>query len=248
MLLHLETCCRMRIQMKKSMRIFAVLSVLIILFIGMSSGCIETSHKSKMLSYLKNKYHQEFTAKVFCGKSWAYNYDELSAYPVGKEDQVFLVRGENTKWGFYTCHDNYYEYIIRDDYEKAISDIVGNYFTDFKVYMQPSEGMHDDRLNYGVKVEDIYDYDKRFLTELLIFVKQDNTTDKDLNIILQKIATKMIEKRLMGTICIYPTFNNKYELVNRNNLNEILNEGKEWTESYMAIGVNPNFEIVNYNK
>ncbi|MDD4590773.1 MAG: hypothetical protein PHG06_10155 [Parabacteroides sp.] len=226
-------------------RIFMVFCTAFILILG--NGCFLKSHKTLMLEYLEDKYGEEFEPLSYAGESWAYSYDKLSAHPKGKEDQIFNIQGCKNKEGKYVCHDNYFYYIIRDEYEQAMSDIVGKYFTEFKLYMLRGDEMYDDRLNYGVKVEDIYDISSRFASQILIFVKQ-NTDTNNIEMVAKKNASEMIDKKLPGKIRCYSIYDNKFDLVNRNEINNMLNNIKEWSDDKYEIRVTGALKILEYKK
>ena len=197
-----------------------------------------------MLEYLEDKYGEEFEPLSYAGESWAYSYDKLSAHPKGKEDQIFNIQGCKNKEGKYVCHDNYFYYIIRDEYEQAMSNIVKIYFTDFKLYMQRGDFMYGDNLNYGTKVEDIYSNDERFCADINMFVKKSEIMNQNIDGILKKIAQERVKKKLVGGLFISIIIDdNRYKLIDRKNWNKIMNID---TEPFYDISVYPNLKVDQY--
>ncbi|MDD4590774.1 MAG: hypothetical protein PHG06_10160 [Parabacteroides sp.] len=223
-------------------RIFMVFCTAFILILG--NGCFLKSHKTLMLEYLEDKYGEEFEPLSYAGESWAYSYDKLSAHPKGKEDQIFNIQGCKNKEGKYVCHDNYFYYIIRDEYEQAMSNIVKIYFTDFKLYMQRGDFMYGDNLNYGTKVEDIYSNDERFCADINMFVKKSEIMNQNIDGILKKIAQERVKKKLVGGLFISIIIDdNRYKLIDRKNWNKIMNID---TEPFYDISVYPNLKVDQY--
>lgn len=163
--------------MKKCFTKFIAISVIAAILLTFS-GCFIKSHKAVMRDYLENKYGEEFVPIYYSSENWAYSYDSLFVHPKGKEDQTFNVQGDMSKTRKYICRDNYFQYIIRDDYENVMSDFVKEYFKDFKIYMNKYDGMCDDDLNYGVNVSEIYDKDKNFIGDFNLFIKKSEIDKK----------------------------------------------------------------------
>jgi len=193
-----------------------------------------------MLEYLEDKYGEEFVPLSYAGESWAYSYDKLSAHPKGKEDQIFNIQGCKNKEGKYVCHDNYFYYIIRDEYEQAMSNIVKIYFTDFKLYMLRGEGMYPDRLNYGTKIKDIYKEGEKFNANFNLFVKKSNTKSIGIDKMLIEIAQKRLEQKFIGELSFYNTYDEKYKLINRE---KWYDSKDKWFEPNISVIVKQDLEV-----
>lgn len=208
-------------------------------------GCnVFINKKALMLNHLKEKYNEEFEVKSYRNKNWAYGYDAMAAYPKGQKDEIFNVEGCKDRKGKYIVRDNYFQYIIRDDYEKVMSDIVKEYFTDYKIYMGKMEGMLDDSLNYGTKVSEIYDKEKLFFGNFILFVRKSEIKNLNIDEVMQKIAEERVNQKLVGEIQLAKTNDDKYPLINRENRTDSINNGDSWFDiPYTYIGVDSSLKI-----
>ena len=89
-------------------------------------------------NYLFHKYNEEFEVSGFFGATIAgHPTNQLTCYPKNgnKATDCFNVARKNTLsiGSRRFASDNYYGIIIRDDYEKYVSDIIDDYFDDFTV-------------------------------------------------------------------------------------------------------------------
>ena len=90
-------------------------------------------------NYLYHKYHEEYDVNGFFGATIAGRpTNQLTCCPKNGNpatDAFNVVRKNTLSIGSRRfASDNYYGIIIRDDYEKYVSDIVSKYFDDAKVY------------------------------------------------------------------------------------------------------------------
>lgn len=89
-------------------------------------------------NYLFHKYHEEFDVNGFFGATIAgHPTNQLTCCPKDGNpatDAFNVVRKNTLSIGSRRfASDNYYGVIIRDDYEKFVSDIVSKYFDEFEV-------------------------------------------------------------------------------------------------------------------
>lgn len=89
-------------------------------------------------NYLFHKYNEEFEVSGFFGATIAgHPTNQLTCYPKNgnpQTDAFNVVRKNTLSIGSRRfASDNYYGIIIRDDYDKYVSDIIDDYFDDFTV-------------------------------------------------------------------------------------------------------------------
>lgn len=168
--------------------------------------------KNMALSYLKEKYGEEFVAKSIISSSWGQSHDELYFYPQSRiEDNSFVVWGTTLDNGTYAIHDGYFGLIIKNEYEKVISSFVKEIYSDFKLKTDFEKSICPDRLNKDTKIDEIYKMGERFYSHTTIYVKQSSAEGINLDDSLEKIAKKMIESKLTGSVKIYVILDDKYD-------------------------------------
>lgn len=122
-------------------------------------------------NYLFHKYNEEFEVSGFFGATIAgHPTNQLTCYPKNgnKATDCFNVARKNTLsiGSKRFASDNYYGIIIRDDYEKYVSDIVSKYFDEFKVYARfEYSGLSNvkymsDELNKSTSLEDFLEFQR----------------------------------------------------------------------------------------
>ena len=94
-----------------------------------------------MKNYLYHKYNEEFEVSGFFGATIAeHPTNQLTCCPKNGNtatDSFNVVRKNTLSVGSRRfASDNYYGIIIREDYEKYVSDIVSKYFDEFKVFVR----------------------------------------------------------------------------------------------------------------
>lgn len=170
--------------------------------------------KNKMMTYLQEKYGEEFVPMSLSFSDWAYSYDRLYAYPKkGTKQDVFEVWGTKMDDGSYSMSDGYFGIYIKPEYEKVMNGIVGEVYKDFKLYTSFGEGVMSDQLNKDTKVGEIYNKDKVFSSHTVVFVKQESAKNINVEQSLIKIAEKMRNKKLMGFVRLYVIWDKKFDSI-----------------------------------
>lgn len=122
-------------------------------------------------NYLFHKYHEEFDVNGFFGATIAgHPTNQLTCCPKDGNpttDAFNVVRKNTFSIGSRRfASDNYYGIIIRDDYEKYVSDIVSKYFDEFKVFVRfEFSGLSNtkymsDEFDKNTSLEDFFNYQK----------------------------------------------------------------------------------------
>lgn len=246
--------------------ILAVVLAITIL-IGVS-GCMKDSAKTKkkytpegikdtMIAYLEEKYGEEFVPITLTPRNWAYDYDELSVYPKNgnEEEDYFYVRGTKMEDGSYIMQDGYFGVLIKDEYEAFMRSLVKEIYDEFKLYsMFGKLGVLPDRLNKDTKLSEIYDPNEYFSSSTNVFVKQLSAKGIDPKEAIRKIAEKMVENKLVGSIRIYIVFDDKYEDFDYDTFRNMpVTKEEEYYVSkigrkvpYYVLDVTPELQIVKY--
>lgn len=132
-------------------------------------------------NYLFHKYNEEFEVSGFFGATIAgHPTNQLTCYPKNgsKATDCFNVARKNTLsiGSKRFASDNYYGIIIRDDYEKYISDILDDYFDEFKVDVKFEwSGLSNvkymsDELNKSISLKDLFEYQKKMVRLIMLYV------------------------------------------------------------------------------
>lgn len=123
-------------------------------------------------NYLYHKYNEEFDINGYFGATIAgHPTNQLTCCPKNgnpQADAFNVVRKNTLSIGSRRfASDNYYGIIIRDDYEKYISDIVSKYFEETKVYaffnfsgLSNAKYMSDE-FDKSTSLEDFFDFQRK---------------------------------------------------------------------------------------
>ena len=122
-------------------------------------------------NYLFHKYNEEFEVSGFFGATIAgHPTNQLTCCPKNgnpQTDAFNVVRKNTLSIGSRRfASDNYYGIIIRDEYEKYISDIVSKYFDEFKVFVRFNfSGLSNtkymsDEFDKNTSLADFFNYQK----------------------------------------------------------------------------------------
>ncbi len=224
--------------------------IILIILIGVS-GCMSANSKlsskekeTKVLEYLKNKYNEEFVPLSISESGWGQGHDVIVLYPKnGKKEDVFQAWGTKMDDGTYSVSDGYFKYIIKSEYETAMSSFVKGIYKEFKLYTDFGEGVFPDKLNKNTKISDIYNSSPNISSETIVFVKKSSADGIDVSESLKKIALKMRENKLVGSVKIYVVLDNKYEITNHETLGSVVFKEYFTEDSRKYIDVYSNLEI-----
>lgn len=198
--------------------------------------------REKALSYLKEKYNEEFVATAMSGSGWGQAQDEIYIHPKnGTKEDTFAVWGVIRDDGTYSMHDGYFGVIIHDEYQAVLSGFVKYTYKDFKLNTTFGSGIvFPDRFNKNTKISEIYNKNEVFTSDTDLFVKKGSTKGIDTDESLKKIALKMKEEKLPCEITIYIVYDDKYENASLSTL--MKEEGEDYftndSRKYIWIGRN----------
>ncbi|WP_435924236.1 hypothetical protein [Paenibacillus sp. DYY-L-2] len=205
--------------------------------------------KDKMLTFLEEKYGEEFLPIAFESGGYAYSFDTLWAYPKnGTQEDRFEIRGSRTKNG-YEFSDGYFGIYIKPKYEALLRRFVAEVYRDFKLFTSFSEGVWSDELNKNTKIEDIHSKDQLFGSSTVIFVNESSTKGIDDEEGIRRIAEKMKEHKMVGNVRVYVVFDDKFDAVKLNALNATPDERKElYPRHRQIIRVTQELEVKKYGE
>jgi hypothetical protein len=232
---------------------FLLIALTIIISLGVS-GCMKKNVdpediKAEMLTYLEEKYGEEFVPMSLSPSGFAYSYDNLRAYPKnGNKGDSFEVWGTRMEDGSYSMSDGYFGIYIKDEYEAMLSNAVGEIYKDFKLYTDFGEGgVLPDRLDKNTKLDEIYNKDEDFWSDTTLFVKQESAKGIDEEASLRNIAEKMLEKKMVGSVHLYIVLDNKYDSIELEALNA-KDEKDYFLYEYKSIKVSVDLKIRKYGE
>lgn len=205
--------------------------------------------KDQMITYLQEKYGEEFVPLSFESSGFAYSYDTLWAYPKkGTRADRFEVRGSKTKRG-YEFSDGYFGIYIKPKYEELLSSFVREVYKDFKLYVDFDEGVWSERLNKNSKIEDIYHPNEIFFSDTVIFVSESSTNEIRDEEGIRRIAEKMRDHKMVGSVSLYVVFDEKFNSIGPATLNATPSEEKSIYPRYQQIiKVNRMLEVKKYEE
>ena len=199
----------------------------------------EDERKEEVLTYLEERYGEEFEIASYRGRGYAYDYVHMYAYPKGYEDEAhkFEIQGRINEEGKMEYADSYVMIRLTDEYASYVDEIIDEYFDDYKFYLEFSSEWMTNELPADTKVEDLLklranvDYP---LPDLMIFMKssqKENFTDDK----VMDMCKKLAKWGYRGTIDMTCYDDNQYyEKKNNENKRECL-PGEEFHWEYHVI-------------
>ena len=114
--------------------------------------------KQDTLNYLEERYGEEFEIESVRGMSYAYDYINMYAYPKGLQDEAhkFKIQGRFNKEGNLEYCDSYVMVKLTDDYEAYIDPIIGEYFEEYKFYIEFDSEWLTSNLPADSKLENLW--------------------------------------------------------------------------------------------
>ena len=157
----------------RGVRLLFVFFLISIMFIGVS-GCM-ISDNVGAVEYLENKYNEEFV-----GIDW-YDTGEYRCYPVSNKDQIVRVFHEKED-GKISMKDDYYGWLIKDEYMELTNSIVRQWFPDedIKMFSNFTVSFFEDEYTAVTPLADAMANEPRDLgSNVWIFVAEDEWLNTD---------------------------------------------------------------------
>ena len=204
-------------------------------------GCMSNNRQNSAeemqdnaLTYLTNKYDDNFTSKGYSPSNWAYEYSSITFISEKYPDSVVEVRAYKNDDGTYSYQDNYFKCFMYDEavaYFKSI--VVGVYPLTVKVRF-PSTVWSDELNNASSFTEWKANGN---CTADVFFITHQNLSDEDKNKVVHNIA----DNNISGTITFFTTSNGNNLLDEP--LDDILNNQSSFIEGKCEFYINSKFEI-----
>jgi len=203
--------------------------------------------KQEVLTYLEERYGEEFEIASYRGMSYAYDYVEMYAYPKGYLDEAhqFQIQGRPDEDGKMEYVDSYVMVKLSDEYEAYVDEIIDEYFDDYKFYLEFDSEWMTSNLPPDTEVEDLFELSANVdypLPDLAVFMKssqQEFFTDEN----IMSMCKKLAKWGYRGPIHIRCYDDDEYyEKKNNENKRECL-EGEEFHWKTHVIFINDNKNI-----
>ncbi|MEL7662042.1 hypothetical protein [Acetobacterium wieringae] len=179
--------------------------------------------KTDMLAYVNEKYEATFVADTLIKANWAYHYDKLYVYPEGEAENKFEIHRYQDEAGNISYADGYFGILIKNDYDRVVSDIVQAAIGEATVYTSLDQEIYANRLKPETKLSGIYHPDEIFSSQSFVFTTpsqlgSDQFSDEQLRVLGQKLA----DEKLVCFLTLYVISDDNYanldEATFKNNL------------------------------
>ena len=161
------------------------------------------------------------------------NRDEIHVYvaPYMEEGESAIIYSweEDNKA---VSEDNLFGYIIRDEYEQSIMDIVGEKFPQAKIFSSfGAASCFDDSLTQYSTIEDAYELGENMVSDAYIYVVTDEEQEEfDQN--CDWIGRQIQEQNYQLYYEIYPISQEDFDRITRVNFKELYNDVEILLEPY----------------
>lgn len=158
----------------------------------------EERRKEEVLTYLEERYGEEFEIASYRGMSYAYDYVQMYAYPKGYSDEAhqFKIQGRPNEDKKMEYTDSYVMVKLTDDYEAYIDPIIGEYFDEYKFYVRFDSEWLTSNLPPDTKLEDLWELraNKDYpLPEINLFINDGKGSGREQ---LEKMVLKLSENHV----------------------------------------------------
>ncbi|GHU50995.1 hypothetical protein AGMMS49975_03190 [Clostridia bacterium] len=127
--------------LKSVYKFFAIIGLVVLFFLSscaansslqLRSKVSDDEAKRQIVGYLKEKYDKDFEITFTNPMSFKYCQYKFEAESIPEKDFVY-ISASLYKNGKIACNDDYFAYLIRDDYGKYISDVIAEVYPENKV-------------------------------------------------------------------------------------------------------------------
>ena len=167
---------------------------------------------------LREKYKEEFIFEDYELADYGSESDILRFYTnkMNPENEYGFVVLYNDESGKREYEDNYFGYLIRNQMEDYITNIIQNEFTDVKVYLQHEEDTFDNRLNSNSNLDDLFSIMPDYTIALNVYVCGNKNTDKlDYQEAFARIENLLLESKHTYSITIFVVSDDVYNSIHR---------------------------------
>ncbi len=178
-----------------------------------------------VMKYLEERYGEEFVIESIRGRSYAYDYINMYAYPMEHQEESyqFKIQGRYNEKGILEYTDSYVMLKLRDEYEAYIDPIIDEYFDEYKFYMDFDSEWITSNIPADAKLEDLWELDANVdypLPWLTLYLPNEEKKNYTRDYYYQ-LALCLQEKQYRGVFKIRLYYNNTYYAKrNRKNIYE----------------------------
>ncbi len=238
---------------------YFIVALSIIILIGVG-GCMDKKETKKysnaekkemVLTYLRDKYGEEFEGVSYEPASLMQGHDQFYLYPKnGTREEMFPVSGSYNKDGTYEIGDGYLGVKIRPEYEKVMRTFIDEFYKEYKIYTRIRNSDLKMRW-YNTKIIDGFDPKQEITNADMvthIYVKESTAKGVNLEDTVEKIALKMVENKIVGKININVIKDNKFDLIKLDIENyKSATSSENLVKSY-TLRINEDLQIKDYRE
>lgn len=198
--------------------------------------------------YLEERYGEEFVITSVRGRSYAYDYINMYAYPKSHQEESyeFKIQGRYNEEGILEYTDSYVMIKLRDDYEAYVDPIIDEYFDEYKFYIDFDSEWMTSNIPANAKLEDLWELKANIdypLPEIRIYIGPSDNRQVDT---LEKMVIKMSLKNIRcGGLVAYYSDISKYNGVIKNWNDDVTGlDFSQDIETFLIYGDN-NYKITN---
>jgi len=194
---------------------------LILCFVLASCGCLRVNKEqkagNKAIAYIEGKYGKTFTPLSYDFADYLSNEDMVECYTEGmdpdKEHVTIFIDNENGKVKY---RDNYFGFLIRDEMEAYVNNIVTKEFPECKSFVAINIDSFPDELDYDNHLEDLYRVQKDYWMTVTVFIKADeNIATEDYQEKTSHIVSELQDSKHRYTFAIYAVNQDYYDGLER---------------------------------
>ena len=159
------------------------------------------------MKYLEERYGEKFVIESIRGRSYAYDYINIYAYPKEHQEESyqFKIQGRYNEKGILEYTDSYVMLKLRDEYEAYIDPIIDEYFDEYKFYMDFDSEWITSNIPADAKLEDLWELDANVdypLPKIYLFLGPSNDKSrKNLEMLIKRLSVNCV--RCSGRVVYY---------------------------------------------
>ncbi|MEI6054065.1 MAG: hypothetical protein WCQ49_01715 [Candidatus Saccharibacteria bacterium] len=166
--------------------------------------------RTESLSYLKEKYHEDFVIKdiEFGIDGWSDYIDGITASALNSNDEFSVEWYEEN--GGVAFSDSYYRLLIRDDYNAYLKDTLESLDIEAKAYIDTRDKSQcSAKLTKGVPLTKIYDLANKDVFYIKIYTNSEAEAKK----VEQKLPQELVKSKLVSILRIVAYADKTYNII-----------------------------------
>lgn len=205
---------------------FKSLAVIFLSLALLLSGCGMDATVEKAMQYMEKKYGQEFSPISYDYAAILSTTDTVECYTEDMDpdhERVFVDL--EVADGEIAYHDSYFGYLVREEMEDQIHDVIQKEFQECKVYRDNVNSVLPDDLTPESDMEDFYKADPSYRMCVKVYVKNEaSMTQSEFDDRMHGIEQELLALGKRYTLCLVVLPEDVYKDVDRYSQDEILME------------------------